>query len=96
MDLSIIVFTMKGCPFCQDFKDMLKESQIDFIERDIDEHKEEYDLFSEINKNDMIPALLIIESDSDNHQAFQYVPERDYNELTEALAIVQNHRSLIK
>lgn len=96
MDLSIIVFTMKGCPFCQDFKDMLKESEIDFIERDIDEHKEEYDLFSEINKNDMIPALLIIESDNENHQAFQYVPERDYNELTEALAIVQNHRSLIK
>jgi hypothetical protein len=95
MDLSVIVFTMKGCPFCQDFKEMLKEAQIEFIERDIDEHHEEYDLFSSINKNDMIPALLIIESNGDNHEPYQYVPERDFNELTEALAIIENHRKVI-
>jgi glutaredoxin len=95
MELSVIVFTMKGCPFCKDFKDMLSEAEIDFIERDIDEHKDEYDLFSEINKNDMIPALLIIESDDQEHKAYQYVPERDYNELTEALAIVRNHLSIL-
>lgn len=96
METSVIVFTMKGCPYCKDFKDMLEESQIDFIERDIDEHKDEYDLFSKINKNDMIPALLIIETYGENHKAYSYVPERDYNELTEALTIVKNHKSLIK
>ena len=96
MELSVIVFTMKGCPFCKDFKDMLSESKIDFVERDIDEHKDEYDLFSKINKNDMIPALLIIETEEEEHRAYQYVPERDYNELTEALAIVENHRSILK
>jgi len=79
MDLSIIVFTMKGCPFCQDFKEMLKEAQIEFIERDIDEHHEEYDLFSSINKNDMIPALLIIESNGDKHEPYQYVKSQKSN-----------------
>lgn len=91
METSIIVFTMKGCPFCDEFKSMLTETGVEFIDRDIDEHKQEYDLFSSINKNDMIPALLIIETEGEEHAAYQYVPERDYNKLTEALAIVKGH-----
>jgi hypothetical protein len=43
----------------------------------------------------MIPALLIIEKEGDEVAAYQYVPERDYNELTEALTIIENHRSLL-
>jgi hypothetical protein len=43
----------------------------------------------------MIPAILIIEKDGDGVAAYQYVPDRDYNELTEALAIIENHRSLL-
>ena len=45
MELSIIVYTMKGCPFCVDFKKMLDESNIEYFDRDIDENSEEYDLF---------------------------------------------------
>ncbi len=86
---------MKGCPFCEDFKNMLDESNIEYFDRDIDVNSEEYDLFSKINKNEMIPALLIIEKEGDEVAAYQYVPERDYNELTEALTIIENHRSLL-
>ncbi len=96
MELSVIVYTMKGCPFCVDFKKMLDEANIEFFERDIDEFSEEYDLFSKINNNEMIPALLIIETENGEHTAYQYVPDRDYNELTEAVAIIENHKKLIK
>ena len=44
-DLSVVVYTMKGCPFCTDFKEMLVKENIEFFDRDIDEYKEEYDLF---------------------------------------------------
>ena len=44
MELSIIVYTMKGCPFCEDFKKMLDESNIEYFDRDIDVNSEEYDL----------------------------------------------------
>jgi hypothetical protein len=74
---------------------MLDESNIEYFDRDIDVNSEEYDLFSKINKNDMIPAILIIEKEGDEVAAYQYVPDRDYNELTEALAIIENHRSLL-
>ena len=71
-DLSVVVYTMQGCPFCQDFKDMLQKEGIEFFDRDIDKHKQEYDIFSEITKNDMIPALLIIEGDDKSHESFLY------------------------
>jgi glutaredoxin len=94
-DLNVIVYTMEGCPYCVDFKKMLKEEGIEFFDRDIDEYKEEYDMFTEITNNDMVPALLIIESDGNNHKSFLYTPEKNYNELTEALQIIKEHRKNI-
>lgn len=82
---------MKGCPFCEDFKKMLDEEKIDYVDRDIFEHEKEYDTYSKITENDMIPALLIIEGDEKNHKSFLYAPERNFNELTEALDIVKKH-----
>ena len=92
MDKIAVVFTMKTCPHCHDFKKMLNEAGIEFFDRDIDEHEEEYNLFSEITENDMIPALLVIESDDDNHESFLYAPDRNYNELTEAVDIIRGHQ----
>lgn len=95
-DLSIVVYTMEGCPFCQDFKEMLQNENIEYHDRDIDKFKSEYDLFVEITNNEMIPALLIIEGDNKSHKSFLYAPERDYNELTEALDIIKKHKKQIK
>jgi glutaredoxin len=94
-ELSVVVYTMKGCPHCVDFKEMLVKEGIEFFDRDIDEYKEEYDLYSEITDNDMIPALLIIEGDETNHESFLYAPDRDYNELNEALDIIKRHKELL-
>jgi glutaredoxin len=95
-DLSVVVYTMKGCPFCTDFKEMLVKENIEFFDRDIDECKEEYDLFVEITDNDMIPSLLIIEGDENSHESFLYAPERNYNELVEALEIIKEHRKNVE
>ena len=91
----MIVYTMKGCPFCTDFKDMWTNEGIEFFDRDIDDYDEEYQLFMEVTDNDMIPALLIIEGDGKEHKSFLYAPERDYDELTEALSIIQEHRKKV-
>ncbi len=94
-ELSVVVYTMKGCPHCVEFKELLIKEGIEFFDRDIDEYKEEYDLYSEITDNDMIPALLIIEGDEENHKSFLYAPDRDYNELNEALDIIKRHKELL-
>jgi hypothetical protein len=40
----------------------------------------------------MIPALLIIEGSGKDYKSFLYTPEKNYNELTEALQIINEHR----
>jgi glutaredoxin len=94
-NLNVVVYTMKGCPFCTDFKDMLTNEGIEFFDRDIDDYEEEYQLFTEVTDNDMIPALLIIEGNDQEHKSFLYAPERDYNELSEAVSIIKEHRKKI-
>jgi len=91
-DLNVIVYTMEGCPFCTEFKEMLTKEGIEFFDRDIDKYEKEYEIFSEITDNDMIPALLIIEGDGKEHQSFLYAPDRNYMELTEAVDIINQHR----
>jgi len=86
---------MKGCPFCVDFKKMLTEQGIEFYDRDIDEFSDEYDIFTKITENDMIPALLIIESENEKNDSFLYVPDKDYMELTEAVDIIKKHRKKV-
>jgi len=94
MDKIVILFTMDGCPYCVQMKEQLKESNIDFFERDIDEHSEEYDMFVEITENEYVPAFMIVESpDTDNHKSYLYAPERDYNEIEDGVKIIKEHFS---
>lgn len=94
-ELSVIVYTMKNCPFCHEFKEILTKEGIEFYDRDIDENEDEYNLFSEITKNDMVPALLIIEGGEENPESFLYAPENDYDELNEAVDIIKNHMNRV-
>ena len=94
-DLNVIVYTMEGCPFCVQFKELLTKEGIEFFDRDIEKYKDEYDTFSKITENDMIPALLIIEGDGKDYDSYLYAPDRNYNELSEAVDIINNHRKKI-
>ena len=92
MDKLLILFTMEGCPFCSMMKEKLNESNINFYERDIDIHKDEYELFVDITKNEMVPAFMIIEADDDKQpKTLLFAPERDFNELDEGLEIIKNN-----
>jgi glutaredoxin len=91
-NLTVVVFTMKGCPHCSEFKEMLQKENIEFVDRDVDEHEEEYNMFSEVTKNDMVPAVLIIEGDEKKHKTYFYTPETNYNLLSEAVTLINEHR----
>ncbi len=91
MDKLLILYTMDGCPFCTMMKDKLNESNIIFHERDIDVHKDEYDLFVEITENEYVPAFMIIESDEQKQPISSlYAPDRDFNDLDEGIEIIKN------
>ena len=91
-NLTVVVFTMKGCPHCTEFKQLLEDESIDFVDRDIDDFEDEYNMFSQITENEMVPAVLVIEGNEKKHESFMYVPEKNYNLLTEAVEIIKGHQ----
>jgi glutaredoxin len=92
MDKLLFVFTMDGCPYCVQMKDQLKESKIDFIERDIFEHNDEYEMFVEVTQNDFVPAFMIIENpDKENEKSYLFAPDRDYEDIESGVSIIKEH-----
>ncbi len=90
---AVILYTMKGCPFCTMIKEELEKSNIDFLERDIDEYEEEYDEFAKITENEFIPAFLLVTIDEDNNSkdVKLYAPERDFQDIYEGVELVKEY-----
>ena len=91
MITKLYLFTMEGCPHCQDMKKLLDESGIAYEVRDIDEYEEEYEEFQKIVENDYVPALLGVKLKHGKlveHSAM--APDTDFQELEEALEKVKN------
>jgi glutaredoxin len=87
---------MKGCPWCLEMKNTLKESKIKFIERDIDKHKSEYDLFVEATGNDYVPALMLLTlNEGDAQDVKLMAPDRDYEDISEAVDKVKEYLNLL-
>ena len=86
----VIVYTMKGCPHCVDFKEMLTQNNIQFYDRDIDEYSDEFDMFVELTGQEYVPAFMLVdESESDEPIPMLFAPEEDFNELEEGLEIIK-------
>lgn len=90
MDKIAVVFTMKSCPHCQEFKTMLSEAGIEFIDRDIEEYEEEYDMFVEATGNDFVPAFMLVENpESEKPNTGLYAPDRNFEDLEQGLNIIR-------
>lgn len=91
MDKILLVYTMKGCPFCEDFKQKLTENKIEFYERDIHENEEEYDMFTQITENEYVPAFMIVESPDVEPNSLLFAPGRDFDDLDQGVGIIKEH-----
>ena len=91
MITKLYLFTMEGCPHCQDMKKLLDESGIAYEVRDIDEYEEEYEEFQKIVENDYVPAFMIVESPNEVPNSLLFAPGRDFNELEEGVDIIKEH-----
>jgi glutaredoxin len=90
MDKIAVVFTMKSCPHCQDFKKMLNEAGIEYYDRDIEEFEEEYDMFVEATGNDFVPAFMLVENpESEKPNTGLYAPDRDYEDIEQGVKIIK-------
>jgi glutaredoxin len=81
--MEISVFSMKGCPHCDNLKNKLKENNIEFVEIDIDENELLYERFSKKVNNEFLPAILVGKT--------AYVPEKSFTTIDEAVELVKKH-----
>lgn len=91
----VLLYTMKGCPFCDMIKDELNELKIFFLERDIDDYSEEYDEFTQAVGNEYVPSFMLMTL-NDNDETTNYklcAPERDFDEISEGVNIIKNYLS---
>lgn len=90
MDKIAIVFTMKSCPHCHDFKKLLDEAEVDYIDRDIYEFEEEYEMFVEATGNEFVPAFMLIENiESESPNTKLFAPDRDFEDIDQGVSIIK-------
>lgn len=90
MDKVAVVFTMKSCPFCQMLKENLDKEGIEYVDRDIHEHEDEYNMFVDITGNDYVPAFMLIENpDSEQPLTELFAPDRDFDNIDEGAEIIR-------
>jgi len=81
--MEVILFSMKGCPYCDDLKNKLEEKKIRFVERDVDEHEILYESFSKKVDSEFLPAVVI------GKKAF--VPEKSFKTIEQAADIIESY-----
>ncbi len=85
--MEVKIFSMKGCPHCDNLKNQLNESDIDFVEVDIDENEKLYDTFSKKVGNDLLPAVLIDKT--------AFLPDKSFNTIDEAVKQIKTHLQVL-
>lgn len=85
--MKVKVFSMQGCPHCDNLKTQLNENNIDFVLLDVDEHKELYDKFVNKVNNEYLPAILIGKT--------AFLPDRSFQTINEAVDLVKQHLQVL-
>ena len=57
------------------------------MDRDINEHNEEYELFRSV-KNDLVPAFMIVDDENTSNSEL-FAPDMDFPTLEEAVQIIK-------
>jgi len=83
MSKNIFLYTMYGCPYCSEVKELLNNEGIEYTERDCDEYEMQYEILKSNTDNDYVPAFEI--RDDEKMTKRFLVPERDFEELSEAI-----------
>jgi hypothetical protein len=70
-------------------KEMLDKEGVSYVDRDIHEYDEEYNLFVEVTENEFVPAFMLIESPEDNPTTKLFAPDRDFTDIEEGAKIIK-------
>ena len=79
----VVVYSQDNCVFCKELKDLLGQNMVDYIEKDIDINKEDWDIVSESTGVQYVPTVLVVDSKTETGKLL--APDRDFDEVSECL-----------
>ena len=85
----VLIYSQDSCPHCQELKDLLTYSDIQYTVRDIDKHEKEWDDISKHSGVEYVPTVLLLNKDKGVGNILS--PDRDFEELDECLQLIQTH-----
>ena len=88
MKEKITIYTSETCHYCKQTKEFLKESEIDYVEKNIVNFKKEWEEVVDLLGTNMLPTILF----KNNY----YAPGRDYNSPQDLLNNLENITSKTK
>jgi glutaredoxin len=83
----IYIFTTKGCPFCEQLKQLLLAEKLSFFSLDVVKHEDEYIPIIEQTGLDLVPAVMIL--DTVKNERKYIVPEKHFKTLPECVQLVK-------
>lgn len=85
MKVMPIVFSMEGCPHCDNLKKQLKESNIEFKVVDVDEKENHvlYESFSKKVDSDFLPAVVV------GKKAF--LPDKSFKTIDDGVKLIKEY-----
>lgn len=83
MEVTPIVFSMEGCPHCDNLKNQLKEANINFIEKDVDENERLYESFSRKVDSEYLPAVIVDKK--------VFLPERSFKTIDDGVKLIKRY-----
>lgn len=86
--MKIYVFTLNGCGYCKKLKNTLDSNSISYIDVDVDENEDLWDIVVAQTGNDFVPTVYITNDDDDFGEV--YVPDVDYKDDKEMLQIIKD------
>lgn len=60
---TVLLYSLDGCPWCDELKDLLNSHSIEYVVRDIEKHDEEWENIKKETKNEFVPAVCILHHD---------------------------------
>ena len=77
---------MKGCAYCDNTKNYLKENNIEFKDKDVEKYEDDYELACSVTGMHLTPILLYGED--------YLVPDRDFQEIEDLLETFKSFDNL--
>lgn len=82
--LTVRIFSMKNCSYCEELKERLIEMNIEFTDVDINSKKgkEEFEIVGRVVKTDYVPIIIVGRN--------VLIPETSFQTIEQASNIVKN------